>query len=385
MMHSRFGWRLSMPAAFLVFTALVQAAPPTLPVTPATPPAIRQAWVRDRVNDIAKANTNGDALKALQELVDIAKDKTNKSAPGMLNDYANEVANTVQSRILFMTDAKGDLVRKGDSYVPRTPPDIVREAPVCGTVAVAQIQLEMIPPPGAGLLPVIAVDPQMCRALAHPNPAVRYWAAKALAAMVPELLQAPNLKPAAKKSIEALGAALAKENSSPVRAQMLRGLAVAGEIKPVVDSLSKSAEAFRTGTPDITDLDAATVALGALADAAAEGLRSKHLKPQDEAAALTAAANVASFAAQQAFNRKFEGAQVSAVAEVVNAAFRVVNVFGQTRGKGRIAAVSPKIESFELVSKVNDVTGSDAGPGQVQEINKDVPVPARVAPSSASK
>ena len=349
-------WWYSLGLALAVVTGGLAAHGAAF-VTPLTPDKARVEAIKAKATEIAKAATPADARKAAQDFIDVSTDKDCKEA-GFLNSYLGGdngkpgVAEQIETLVL------------NDEKVP-TPNKI------SGMVAVCQIQLNMLPG-GASSIELPVIDKPLTRMLKNATPAVRYWSAKTLAAMIPKMRK-DGLTRAVKEVTVALADAAKIETAPLARAQMLRGLGLAGQVAPLIDGVKVLAKTMQTKAPDTNDLDVAIMAVGALNEAASTA--DPKLTKDEEAAAASAVANTMSFAAQHLFNGKIDLSELGKVNDLVKVAVQTLNTLG--KDAKWITPPARGSDSASLLLAIDDITGSSR-PGKVQEKFPTVPAPPRV-------
>jgi hypothetical protein len=223
----------------------------------------------------------------------------------------------------------------------------------------------------------LSSDKTLMDMLANPDPTVRYWAAKGLSGKDLVPLEKAALAAGAGRVVTALRAAAKVEKVGQVEQEIVKALAVYEDVTGVLDG-TESLTAQMPGTiSEIGTLDAVTAGLDALAKSA------RSAASTDKVRAATIASQAASYAAQQQVALKLQQDAISAalptgypqaVSRLVDTAIKVINA--ASGGSFRVATnVSPD----EILFNLGGITGSaSSGPGGLQKIMKDVPVPATI-------
>jgi len=217
---------------------------------------------------------------------------------------------------------------------------------------------------------------------AKSSPAVRYWAARGLAGILPELKPIP---PAFKRAVDALSVAAAKETSPLAKAEMLRAMKATGHAPfaaQALATLQATAAAFAKNAPTPYDMELAAASAEALTGLIADGAT---LNKADATAAAQAAADIMSFPAQylvkaaQDKTQTVSGNQITEAYNLAQSALKVVTALapGKTLELKKLPA-GGKATADDLLSLVNDVTGSQADPSKIQALFPDVKAPARI-------
>lgn len=138
----------------------------------------------------------------------------------------------------------------------------------------------------------INTDAALLGALSHPNPAIRYWAARGLYNILPGLR---DLRQASERAVSGLTDAVKSEKSPLVQAELVRALSNSADpkaLQPVLTIMDKMAATLRTKTPSPSDLLAATTVLQSAKDL----LAATSLKKPDDLIAVQATAGLMYFA-----------------------------------------------------------------------------------------
>ena len=212
-------------------------------------------------------------------------------------------------------------------------------------------------------------DAVLREGLRNDNPAVRYWAARGLTTILPNLYQITG---AFGQAIGALTGGVTTEKMPLVRIEMAQALgACAGpalanpnaaatlQVVPgaLGKALSNEAAGFAKAAPSATDLSAATAEMNAAAALLKGGLVVAN--KADETALIQGAVDALSFAAQQE-NKAATPAASGAALELEKAAAELFNA--ATHGvQGPAATLKANTIPAEVLMEVNGLTGSATG------------------------
>jgi hypothetical protein len=227
----------------------------------------------------------------------------------------------------------------------------------------------------------LSTDSTLEGMLKNSSPAVRYWGAKGLGGIIPDLEKVGGA--AISNAVNGLLTALKTEKSGIVKAQMVEALAKTSDVRTVVQGLDILSSQLAGGTADSDTLDATAAGLSQL-DAAIRAAGTGVAKG-DAAAAAKSAAWTASFAAQQqvALSEKLSADQSdlpdgysTSTTNVVGAAVKVLN---DLAGRGTFKAPAGDESPDALQLMVDGLTGtSGTGQGELQKAMPDVPVPPAI-------
>jgi hypothetical protein len=206
----------------------------------------------------------------------------------------------------------------------------------------------------------LSVDSACLAMIAHADAAIRYWGARGLQGIVPSVISAGPAR-----AIAAVQAALAKETSGVVAAELVHALAALNDYPALLDGLDKYANLFATAVPDVNMLSAATEGLNKLNAQTAS-------KPAaDKVRAARVSMRLASFTAQQnsaaakAAEQGLPSDFVTAVNRLLEAATRVANAAG---GASPAPALRPPTgrDADELLFNTGSTFGTPTNDGAVQ-------------------
>jgi hypothetical protein len=211
------------------------------------------------------------------------------------------------------------------------------------------------------------------------DPAVRYWAARGLSDLAPDLMRVGG--PPVDRVVKALGDRAKIEKSGIVEQEIVKALIQYGAFVPLLNALTAISNQMETAIPDLTLLQ--TASLDSVNKSIAGALAADKIK------AATVAARLASFAAQQLKNNekaiqsidptaKVPAEYVAAVQRVVEAATKVV---GGAAGKTYPVPTGASVD--ELLLNVNGLFGTPGGRGGTLQADiPSVPVPPAVKATS---
>ena len=228
-------------------------------------------------------------------------------------------------------------------------------------------------------LHTLSTDSALEGMLKNANPAVRYWGAKGLAGIVPELQNVGGA--AITNAVGALVAALKTEKSGIVgSADHGKPLGKTNDVKTVQQGVDILASQIAAKSMDTETLDAAAIGLAQL-DAAIR-VSANGMGKADVSSAAKSVAWTASFVAQQqvALSEKLSADQsdlpdgyAASTENVVTMAIRALN---DMSGRGTFKAPSGDESPDALQLMVDGLTGTPTtGQGELQKVMPDVPVP----------
>jgi hypothetical protein len=227
-------------------------------------------------------------------------------------------------------------------------------------------------------LHTLSMDSSLEGMLKNTSPAVRYWGAKGLGGIMPDLQNVGGAT--INNAVNALLAALKTEKSGIVKARIMEALGKTNDVKTVQQGVDILAAQISAKTTDAETLDAAATGLAQF-DAAIRASASGMSKA-DASAAAKSVAWTASFVAQQqvALNEKLSADQsdlpegyAASTANVVNTAVKVLN---DLAGRGTFKAPAGDESPDALQLLVDGITGTPStGQGELQKVMPDVPVP----------
>ena len=223
----------------------------------------------------------------------------------------------------------------------------------------------------------LAADATLESMLKHANPAIRYWGAKGLTEIMPDLIKIPAAKT---RAITALTTALVPETSGVVKQQIIRALGAADDVGAVSIAADSLAAQMQSGNSDHETIDAAATALNLLDAVIKKGATI------DKSKVAKSAAWIASFSAQQIVALKArlqEGGGTGDVPEayqmsVVGAITSSITVLNDLVGKNTFPAVSRTASPEEIQFAVDGIAGSTSSPGSLQTALPDVKSPPAI-------
>jgi len=215
-------------------------------------------------------------------------------------------------------------------------------------------------------LKTLSSDSALIAMLKNTDPSVRYWGARGLGDIAEKLKAIGPLR-----AITALRDCAKAEKSGVVAQEIIKALAVFGDLPALLVALESVSVQMKAAIPDSGMLQAAALGLNTIeagiskADAA------------DKLTAATLAAKLASFAAQQQFNYHLQQTAVAssvppeymkAVQDVVDAA---VKVMGSAAGKSyaHVSGDAPP----EVLLNLNTLVGAPGASGIIQKDMAGVP------------
>jgi hypothetical protein len=212
----------------------------------------------------------------------------------------------------------------------------------------------------------------------NPNAAIRYWGAKGLEYILPDLMKVGGA--AVTRALTALNTTIAHETSGVVKQEIIRALGAAGDVPALQTAADALASQLQGGPADHETIDAAATAMTQL-----DGLIKKGAAI-DKAKVANSAAMIASFSAQQLQNlqthQKDSGtpdiptAYSDSVRSAVAAAISVLN---DVAGKNAFTAPGKDAGPDEIQFNVDGITGSaSSGAGSLQKVVPGVPVPPAI-------
>ena len=232
----------------------------------------------------------------------------------------------------------------------------------------------------------LPTDAALRNQLVNPQPAIRYWAAKGLTQIMPNIVSVRGLT--LTKAVEALNNALKSETNGAIKAQIIRAINAVGDPMELQKPLDTLKSDLQTNVPDAATLQAARMAIDSLNTLVAGGTT---LTPAEQNALVTSAAHLASFACQQnvaLINKKMlpEG-NYDAALGVVKSALTLFNTLGKTN----FAVTKPadpsdtELLNGQLLLDINSIVGSvGVGPGSLQKAFPTVPVPPAIGAPAAT-
>ncbi|MGN6367584.1 MAG: hypothetical protein ACTHN5_04920 [Phycisphaerae bacterium] len=213
--------------------------------------------------------------------------------------------------------------------------------------------------------------------ISNPNPAIRYWGAKGLEGILPELMKVGGA--AVTRALTALNNTIAHETSGVVKQEIIRALGAAGDVGALQTAADALADQLQSGPADHETIGAAGTAMSQLDPLIKKGAT------VDKTKLATSAARIASFAAQQLqameARQGESGGDVptnysDSVRDAVTSAIAVLN---DLAGSKAFTAPGKDADSNEIQFNVNAITGSaSSGPGSLQKVIPGVPVPPAI-------
>jgi hypothetical protein len=226
----------------------------------------------------------------------------------------------------------------------------------------------------------LSTDRSLEGMLKNSSPAVRYWGAKGLGVIIPDLQKVGGA--AISNAVNGLLNALKTESSGIVKSQIVNALGKTNDVHTVGQGVDSLAAQLSEGTVDGETLDAAAAALGQL-DVAIRA--SGGVSKADASAAAKSAAWTASFAAQQqvALSEKLTADQSELPegysASTLNVVSTAVKVLNDLAGRGTIKGPAGDESPDALQLMVDGLTGtSSTGPGELQKAMPGVAVPPAI-------
>lgn len=203
------------------------------------------------------------------------------AAPGEANDIRESVLSSVSGNppAVFLQTFANAAVDAFEPLLQNNKPHVALNA----VMILAQIKH-------------IDTDRALVQALTNKNPAVRFWAAKGMADILPGLRQVPAFS----RDVAAVAAALGKETSFPAAGAMAEALGASGDpsaVQPLVAFLDRLEKEFRE-EPDATVMDPTIDAVTAVGE-----LGSAISQQNQTPAAAQKVVNLMSLAAQYLQNR----------------------------------------------------------------------------------
>ena len=211
------------------------------------------------------------------------------------------------------------------------------------------------------------------------NAAIRYWGAKGLENILPELMKVGG--DAVKRALTALNTTIAHETSGVVKQEIIRALGAAGDGAALETAADALASQLQAGPADHETIDAAATAMSQL-----DALMKKGATI-DKAKVANSAAMIASYSAQQlpAMQKRLQesggpGDIPPAYSDSVRAAVTAaINVLNDAAGKNAFTPPGKDSGPDEIQFNVDSITGSaSAGAGSLQKIFPNVPVPSAI-------
>ena len=211
------------------------------------------------------------------------------------------------------------------------------------------------------------------------NAAIRYWGAKGLENILPELMKVGGA--AVTRALNALNNTIAHETSGVVKQEIIRALGAAGDVPALQTAADALASQLQSGPADHETIDAAATAMIQLDALIKKGATI------DKAKVANSAAMIASFSAQQLqamqARQNASGAPgdiPTAYSDSVRAAvIAAVNVLNGAAGKTAFTAPGKEAGPDEIQFNVDGITGSSSsGAGSLQKIIPGVPVPPAI-------
>jgi hypothetical protein len=228
----------------------------------------------------------------------------------------------------------------------------------------------------------LSTDKSLEGMLKNAAPEVRYWGAKGLGGIMPDLGKVGGQS--LRDAVNGLLTALKTEKSGIIKTQMIEALGKTNDLRTVLQGVDVLTAQIAAGTTDTATLDAAAAALTQL-DTAIRAAGAGGMSKGDTSAAAKSVAWMASDAAQQqvALSEKASAEQsempegyASSTANVVSTAVKALNdLAGRGTFKGPAGDESP--DALQLM--VDGLTGTPGtGQGELQKTMPDVPVPPAI-------
>ena len=212
------------------------------------------------------------------------------------------------------------------------------------------------------------------------NSAIRYWGAKGLENILPELMKVGG--DAVKRALTALNTTIATEKSGVVKQEIIRALGAAGDVAALQTAANALAAQLAAGPADHETIDAAGTAMSQLDALLKKGAT------VDKTNVARSAAMIASYSAQQLQAMKTRATDAGDPAEniptaysdsVRNAVTAAISVLNDAAGKNAFTIPGKDAGPDEIQFNVDSITGSaSAGKGSLQKIIPDVPIPAPI-------
>ncbi len=230
-----------------------------------------------------------------------------------------------------------------------------------------------------------ATEPALTDALQSDLPAIRYWAAKGFAYVIPKYELVPTLRD---NAINKVRTAIASEKSTLVKAELYRTLTAVGDKSSatgaiVVKDLLPLVDGFKAKMPTPTDLKTVAQGFDTLRAFASQG---GTLSSEDRVAALQLTADAASFPIQHLLAAEAKDASqitpdsLSAAYGIAVSGYKLANVLAPSASlnfHGKQPNGKPEwLKEFSL--SVTQFFGSSRAPGQLQSAVPEVKAPADI-------